>query len=81
MAKSGLLGSKKAAEENERGVVATYACQLEDFGSQILEDSGHIHGGLGADTHLVLGVGLEETLDTTAGELESGDVSIREATE
>lgn len=48
----------------------TYSCQLEDFGCEVLENSGHVDGGLGADAHLVLGVVLEETLDATAGELE-----------
>lgn len=49
----------------------THACKLEDFGSQVLENCGNIDSGLGANTHLVLGIGLEETLDTTAGELET----------
>lgn len=48
----------------------TYACELEDFGSQILENGGNVDSSLGADTHLVLGVCLEETLDTATGELE-----------
>lgn len=47
----------------------THACQLEDFGSQILENGGDIDGCLGANTHFVLGVRLEETLDTTTWEL------------
>lgn len=50
----------------------TYACELEDFGSQVLENSGNVDSSLGADTHLVLGVCLEETLDTTTRELEAG---------
>jgi hypothetical protein len=50
----------------------TYACELEDFSSQVLENSSNVDSSLGADTHLVLGVCLEETLDTTAGELEAG---------
>jgi hypothetical protein len=52
------------------GECVTYSCQLEDFGCEVLENGGHVDGGLGADAHLVLGVVLEETLDTTAGELE-----------
>lgn len=52
-----------------RGRAATYASKLEDFGSQILEHGGNVDGSLGTDAHLVLGVVLEETLDTTAGEL------------
>lgn len=47
----------------------THACQLEDFGSQVLENCCNIDGCLGANAHLVLGVLLQETLDTTAGEL------------
>lgn len=53
----------------------THACEFEDLGSQVLEDSGNVDGSLGANTHLVLGVGLEETLDTTAGELKGIQVS------
>jgi hypothetical protein len=48
----------------------TYASQLEDFGSQVFEDSGDVHGSLGADAHLVLGVLLQEALDTTTRELQ-----------
>lgn len=59
----------------------TYACQLKDFGSQILEYSSNVNGSLGADAHLVLGVGLEETLDTAAGELGGDSVSLRDAPE
>jgi len=51
------------------GRTETYSCKLEDFGSEVLQHSGHIHGRLGADTHLVLCVLLQETLDTAAGEL------------
>ena len=47
----------------------TYACKFENFSGQILEDSSDIDSSLGADAHLVLGVLLEETLDTTAREL------------
>lgn len=47
----------------------TYACQLKYLSSQVLEDGRHVHRSLGANAHLVLGVGLEETLNTAAGEL------------
>lgn len=47
-----------------------YSCQLENFGCKVLENCGHVDGGLGANAHLVLSVVLEETLDTTTGELE-----------
>lgn len=53
----------------------THACELEDLGGQVFENGGDIDGSLGANTHLVLGVCLEETLDTTAGELEAMEVS------
>lgn len=48
---------------------ATYACQLEDFGCEVLQHGGNVDGGLGADAHLLLGVLLEETLHTSTGEL------------
>lgn len=57
----------------DKGV--THACELENLSSEIFEDGGNVDGGLGANTHLVLGVCLEETLDTTAGELEVVKVS------
>ena len=50
----------------------TYACELENFSCEVLEDGGNVDGRLGADTHLVLRVLLQEALDTTAGELEGG---------
>jgi hypothetical protein len=43
--------------------------QLEYFGCEVFQDGGHVDGGFGADAHLVLGLRLEETLHTTAGEL------------
>jgi hypothetical protein len=48
----------------------TYACKFEDFSGEILENSGNIDGCLGANAHLVLSVVLQESLDTTAGELQ-----------
>lgn len=59
----------------------TYACQLEHFSGQVLEDCSDVNGSFGADTHLVLGVGLEETLDTAARELETKNVSRMESSE
>ncbi len=56
-------------------VVGTYACKFENFSGQILEDRSDIDSSLGADAHLVLGVLLEETLDTTARELLGEKVS------
>lgn len=49
--------------------LGTYASEFEDFGSQILEHGGNVDCCLSSNTHLVLRVGLEETLDTAAGEL------------
>lgn len=49
----------------------THSCEFEDFSSQILEDCSNVYGCLGTNAHFVLGVVLEETLDTTAGELEN----------
>ena len=57
-------------EGNEDRV--THSCQLEDLGGQVFEHGCDIDGSLGADAHLVLGVLLEETLDTTARELRGG---------
>jgi hypothetical protein len=48
----------------------THACKLEDLSGQILEHSGNIDSSLGANTHLVLGICLEETLDMTVGKLD-----------
>jgi len=47
----------------------THSCELENFSREIFQDGGHIDGGLGSDAHLILGVVLQETLDTTAWEL------------
>jgi hypothetical protein len=47
----------------------THSCELEDFGGQVFEDGGNVDGSLGPNAHLILGVVLQETLDTTAGEL------------
>jgi hypothetical protein len=49
---------------------ATHSCQLENFSGEVFEDSCDVYGGLSSNTHLVLGVVLQETLDTTAGELD-----------
>jgi len=49
----------------------THSCELENFGGQVFEDGGNVDGSLGSNAHLILGVVLQETLDTTAGELEN----------
>lgn len=66
---------KKDARRISKSVDATYACQLQNLRSKVFQDCSDIDGRLGADTHLVLGVGLEETLDTTARELEDDTIS------
>ena len=47
----------------------THSCELEDLSSEIFEDSGNVNSCLGSNSHLILCVVLQETLDTTAGEL------------
>lgn len=47
----------------------TYPGKLEHLGGEILQYRRNVDGCLGADTHLVLSVLLQETFDTTAGEL------------
>jgi len=47
----------------------THSCELENFSSQVFENSGNVDGSLGSHAHFVLGVVFQETLDTTAGEL------------
>ena len=47
----------------------THSCELENFSSQVFENGGNVDGSLGSHAHFVLGVVLQETLDTTAGEL------------
>ena len=48
----------------------THSCKLKDFSGQVFEDGGNVDCSLGTNAHLILGVVLQETLDTTAGELE-----------
>lgn len=53
----------------------TYSCKFKHFGRQVLEYGSNVDGSLGADAHLVLGILLEETLDTAAGELERDELA------
>lgn len=53
----------------------TYARKFEDFSSQIFQHGSNIDGSLGTNAHLVLGVLLQETLDTTARKLRRVKVS------
>lgn len=59
----------KRISDFTRGRGMTHSCELENFSREIFQDGGHIDGGLGSDAHLILGVVLQETLDTTAWEL------------
>ena len=63
----------RVSDENPaegRGYRVTHSCKLENFSGKVFEDSCDIDGGLGSNAHLVLGVVLQETLNTTAGELD-----------
>jgi len=52
-------------------ILGGIACQLENLSCQILQDGGNVDSSLGANAHFALGVLLEETLDTTTGELQT----------
>ena len=52
-------------------VLAGVSGELEDLGGQVLKDGGRVDGGGGTDTLGLLDGGLEETVDTTDGELSS----------
>ena len=51
-------------------VTGSVSGQLEDFSTQVLEDSGKVHGGTGSHTSGVLSL-TKVTADTTNGELKS----------
>jgi hypothetical protein len=46
--------------------------RTKDLCGQVFEDGGAVDGGLGTDTHLILRLGLQVTVDTTDGELLTG---------
>ena len=50
-------------------VLCGVAREFKDFGGEVLEDGCDVDGSFGADAHLLLGVGLQETLYATAWEL------------
>lgn len=50
-------------------ILGSVACEFQDFGGEVLEDGSNVDGSFGADAHLVLGLRLEETLDTSAWKL------------
>ena len=44
-------------------------CQLENLSRQVFQDGARVHGGLSTDSHVVLRSALEQTVDTSDGEL------------
>ena len=50
-------------------ILCGIACELQDFGGEIFENRGDVHGSFSANSHLVLRLRLEETFDTSAWEL------------
>jgi hypothetical protein len=58
-------------------ILGGIACKFEDFGCQVFENCCDVDGGFCTDAHLVLGLRLEETLDTAAGELVEREMSAR----
>ena len=53
----------------------THSCKFKNFCSEVFENGCNVYGCLGSNAHFVLGVVLQESLDTTAGELEKRVVS------
>lgn len=53
-----------------------YSCELKNFRCEVFQDGCNIDCGLGSYAHFILGVVLQETLDTTARELDKVFVSI-----
>lgn len=51
-------------------ILGSVACQFENFGGKILQNSSDIDSSFGSDAHLVLCIVLQETLDATARELD-----------
>ena len=51
-------------------VTCSVACQLKNFGSQVLENGGEVHGGTSTNTLSVVSL-AKETVDTSDGELKS----------
>lgn len=53
-------------------VLGGVSSQLEDFGRQVLQNGGRVHGGGGSDTSVGRGAALEHAVDTTDRELQAG---------
>lgn len=49
----------------------THSCKLENFSSQVFENGCDIDCCLGSNAHLVLGIVLQKTLDTSTWKLEN----------
>ena len=66
-------GQLEVAGDDARLLVVAggVASQLKDLGAQVLEDSGLVDGGTGANTLGVVAL-LQEAVDTANGELKSG---------
>ena len=52
-------------------VLARVSGKLEDLSGEVLKDGGSVDGSGGSDTLLTLDGALQETVDTTDGELKS----------
>lgn len=68
----GVLSTRISIYHVIKGRRVTHSSQLKNFGGEVFKDGSDVHSSLGSDAHLVLSVVLQETLDTTAGELERG---------
>lgn len=53
-------------------ILARVSGELEDLGGEVLKDGGGVHGGGGSDALAALDGRLQETVDTTDGELRGG---------
>jgi hypothetical protein len=72
---------KVAGDDTGLLVVArSVASQLENFGGEVLENSGQVDGGTGTDTLGVVAL-AEETVDTADGERQTslGGTAVKEA--
>lgn len=70
-----ILIIRSAGAQQGRRLGMTHSCEFQNLGGKVFEDGCDIDGCLGSNAHLVLGVVLQKSLDTTAGELEMVSVS------
>lgn len=59
----------KSKQQHRYRALQQLTSQLKNLGGQVLEDGRGVDGGLGSDTHVVLGASLKVTVNTTDGEL------------